>query len=134
MEQRLQSITAQAQHMASGDAVSPNPPNTSSRENGHPTWCSLEHCHHTDDGVRVHEQRPVRWEEPELRFESRLFFADGELPPTTYLQLSIDNLRLTWRCIDAFLPIAAARRLRDQLTAHLEAADPPDPGRRSTAL
>lgn len=73
--------------------------------------------------MRVHEQEFVRWEECEMRFESRLFFLDGELPSTTYLQLSIDNLRLPWRCIDAFLPIAAARRLRDQLTAHLDAAD-----------
>ncbi|MGH3933394.1 MAG: caspase family protein [Pseudonocardiaceae bacterium] len=36
---------------------------------------------------------------------------------------SIKNLRLTWRFVDAFLSIAAARRLRDQLTAHLDAAD-----------
>lgn len=84
----------------------------------HPPWCSPQHCYVQDDGVRVHEQEPVHWEEGEMRFESRLFFPDGELPPTTYLQLSIDNLRLTWRYVDAFLPIATARRLRDQLTAH----------------
>ncbi|MGQ0773879.1 MAG: hypothetical protein ACT4NY_05595 [Pseudonocardiales bacterium] len=65
----------------------------------------------------------MRWEDSELRFESRLFFSEGDLPLTTYLQLSIDNLRLPWRCVDAFMPIAAARRLRDQLTAHLEAAE-----------
>lgn len=40
---------------------------------------------------------------------------------TTDLQLSIDDLRLPWRSVDAFLPIATARRLRDQLTAHLDA-------------
>lgn len=73
--------------------------------------------------MRVHEQEPVRWEECEVRFESRLLFPDGEHPPTTYLQLSINNLRLTWRFVDVFLPIAAARRLRDQLTAHLNTAD-----------
>jgi hypothetical protein len=50
-------------------------------------------------------------------------FPDGEHPPATYLQLSIDDLRLTRRFVDAFLSIAAARRLRDQLTAHLDAAD-----------
>lgn len=89
----------------------------------HPSWCSPRHCSVHDDGVRVHEQELVRWEDAELRFESRLFFPDGELPSVTYLQLSIHNLRLMWRCIDAFLPISAARRLRDQLTAHLDAAD-----------
>jgi hypothetical protein len=51
-----------------------------------------------------------------------LLFPDGEHPPTTYLQLSIENLRLTWRFVDVFLPITTAQRLRDQLTAHLDAA------------
>lgn len=95
----------------------------SARLGGHPSWCSPHHCCVDDDGVRIHEQEPVRWEDSEIRFESRLFFPDGELPPTMYLQLSIDNLRLTWRYVDAYLPIEAVRRLRDQLTAHLDAAD-----------
>jgi len=90
---------------------------------GHPSWCSPQHCFLDEDGVWVHEQEPVRWEECEVRFESRLLFPDGEHPPATYLQLSINNLLLTWRFVDVFLPIAAARRLRDQLTAHLDAAD-----------
>ena len=90
---------------------------------GHPSWCSPQHCFVDEDGVWGHEQEPVRWEECEVRFESRLLFPDGEHPPATYLQLSINNLRLTWRFVDVFLPIAAARRLRDQLTAHLDAAD-----------
>jgi hypothetical protein len=89
---------------------------------GHPSWCSPQHCFLDEDGVQVHEQEPVRWEECEVRFESRLLFPDGEHPPTTYLQLSIENLRLTWRFVDVFLPIATTRRLRDQLTAHLNAA------------
>ena len=72
--------------------------------------------------MQVHQQEPVRWEECEVRFESRLLFPDGEHPPTTYLQLSIENLRLTWRFVDVFLPITTAQRLRDQLTAHLDAA------------
>lgn len=88
----------------------------------HPLWCSPERCFLDECGVRVHEQEPVRWDDHEVRFESRLFFPEGEHPPTTYLQLSIDDLRLTWRSVDAFLPIATARRLRDQLTAHLDAA------------
>ncbi|MGH9181817.1 MAG: hypothetical protein ACRDY5_08900 [Acidimicrobiales bacterium] len=33
-----------------------------------------------------------------------------------------ENLLLTWRFVDAFRPVATARRLRDQLTAHLDAA------------
>lgn len=73
--------------------------------------------------MRVHEQEPVRWEESEVRFESRLFFPGDEHPPTTYLLLSLEDLRLTWRGIDTFLPIDTARRLRDRLTAHLDAAD-----------
>jgi hypothetical protein len=89
---------------------------------GHPPQCSPQHCFLDEDGVQVHEQEPVCWEECEVRFESRLLFPDGEHPPTTYLQLRIDNLRLTWRFVDVFLPITAARRLRDQLTAHLNAA------------
>ncbi len=88
----------------------------------HPSWCSPQHCFLNEDGVRVHEQEPARWEQCEVRFESRLFFPDGEHPPATYLQLRIDDLRLTCRGVDAFLPIAAARRLRDQLTAHIDAA------------
>ncbi|MGB6164477.1 MAG: hypothetical protein WCF33_17895 [Pseudonocardiaceae bacterium] len=90
---------------------------------GHPPWCSPLHCFRTEDGVWVHEQEPVRWEEGEVRFESRLLFPDDEDPPVTYLLLSMEDLRLTWRCIDAFLPIDTARRLRDRLTAHLDAAD-----------
>ncbi len=88
----------------------------------HPSWCSPQLCFLDEDGVRVHEQESVCWEECEVRFESRLFFPDGEHPPTTYLQLSIENLLLPWFFVDTFLPVAAARRLRDQLTAHLDAA------------
>jgi hypothetical protein len=89
---------------------------------GHPLWCSRRRCFVDEDGVRVHEQEPVCWEDGEVRVESRLLFPDDERPPATYLQLSIKDLRLTWRSVDAFLPIATARRLRDQLTAHLDAA------------
>ncbi|MGH3721246.1 MAG: hypothetical protein ACRDRI_20820 [Pseudonocardiaceae bacterium] len=100
----------------------------------HPSWCSPQHCFLDEDGVRVHHQEPVHWETDEVRFESRLFYPDGEQPPTTYLQLSIENLLLTRRFVDTVLPITTARRLRDQLTAHLDAADPPDPGQRGAAL
>lgn len=51
------------------------------------------------------------------------FAPDCGHPPATYLHLRIDNLRLTWRFGDMFLPITAARRLRDQLTAHLDVVD-----------
>ncbi len=88
----------------------------------HPLWCSPQYCVIDEDGVRVHEQQPVCWEDCEVRFESRLLLPDGKHPPNTYLQLSIENL-VTSRFVDAFLPIAAVRRLRDQLTAHLDAAD-----------
>jgi hypothetical protein len=70
--------------------------------------------------VRVHEQEPVRWEEHEVRFESRLFLPEDEHPSVTYLLLSLEDL------------IGTARRLRDQLTAHLDAADS-DPSARTNA-
>ncbi|MGH3685284.1 MAG: hypothetical protein ACRDRU_20335 [Pseudonocardiaceae bacterium] len=93
------------------------------------TTTPSQHCFLEEDGVLVHEQQPMRWEEHEVRFENRLVFSDGEHPPTTYLQVSIDNLLLTWRFIDTFLPITTARWLRDQLTAHLDAASlPKHPG------
>jgi hypothetical protein len=40
----------------------------------HPAWCSAEHCYVTDEGVRVHEQAPTRWEDDtaEVRCESQL--------------------------------------------------------------
>jgi hypothetical protein len=60
--------------------------------------------------------------ECKVRFESRLLFPDGEHPHTTYLQLGIEDLQLTWCCVDTFLPIAAVKRLRDQVTVHLDAA------------
>ncbi|HSL09414.1 MAG TPA: hypothetical protein VK887_15770 [Pseudonocardiaceae bacterium] len=74
--------------------------------------------------MQVHEQEPVRWEECEVRFESRLLFPDGERPSTTYLQLRIDN-----RIMDesataeehytfAERLTAMARRLQDR-AAHL---------------
>jgi hypothetical protein len=102
--------------------LSGRPDQTGPQLSGHPPWCSPQHCFLNEDGVQIHEQEPVRWEECEVRFESRLLFPDDEHPPTTYLQLSIENLRLTWRFVDVFLPITTARRLRDQLTAHLDAA------------
>lgn len=89
---------------------------------GHPSWCSPQRCYLDENGVWVHEQTPVRWEECEVRFESRLLFPAGELPPTTYLQLCVEDLLFRGRCVDMFLSIATARRLRDQLTAHLDAA------------
>ncbi len=91
----------------------------------HPAWCSPQHCNVTDDGVRGHEQAPVRWEdhEGEVRWESRLFDpADAEHP---YVELSLENLRLTWVHYYGILPLEVARRLRDQLTKHLDAVAPP---------
>lgn len=90
---------------------------------GHPSWCSPQHCVLDEYGERVHGQEPVCWEESGVRFESRLLFPDVEYPPATYLQLSIENLVLTWRFVDTFLSIAAVRALRDQLSSHLDAAD-----------
>lgn len=89
-------------------------------EERHPGWCSAEHCYRTDQGVRVHLQAPSRWEDDEVRFESGLMSPEDET--TTYLELHIDYLRLSWRCVDMYLPVPAACRLRDRLNAHLDAA------------
>jgi hypothetical protein len=45
----------------------------------HPSWCSPQYCFLDEDGVQVHEQAPVRWEECEVRFESRLLFPTGNI-------------------------------------------------------
>jgi hypothetical protein len=87
----------------------------------HPAWCSLAHCFVTDEGVRVHHQAPVRWEdhEAEVRFESRLLDpADDE---HVYLELHLQCLRFRGNGFSWFVPVAAVRRLRDQLTEHLDA-------------
>lgn len=87
----------------------------------HPAWCSPEHCGVTDEGVRVHEQAPSRWEDDaaEVRCESRLF--DPADDSNVYLELHLQNLMLTASQFHLAVPVAAARRLRDQLTAHLDA-------------
>jgi hypothetical protein len=90
---------------------------------GHPAWCSPEYCHVTDEGVRVHEQAPAVWEddEAEMRFEIQL--VDPADDSTVYVELRLQNLRFaTSRFYGAF-PVDTARRLRDQLTAHLDAVE-----------
>ncbi|MGH3755882.1 MAG: hypothetical protein ACRDRP_25020 [Pseudonocardiaceae bacterium] len=97
----------------------------------HPAWCSPGHCLVTEDGVRVHEQAPVRWEdhEAEVRLESRLLDPAGE--EDTYVELILTNLRLTWFRYCGILPVEVVRRLCDQLTEHLDAValpgEPPGP-------
>ena len=88
----------------------------------HPTWCSAEHCYVTDEGVRVHEQAPSRWEDDtaEVRCESRLI--DPADDSNIYVELHLQNLRLKDNRFSWFVPLATARRLRDQLTEHLDAA------------
>lgn len=89
----------------------------------HPAWCSREHCFVTDQGVVLHQQAPIRWEDgrAEVRCESRLLDpADDE---HTYVELSLENLRLKWLRYHGILPVEVARRLRDQLTEHLDAVE-----------
>ena len=76
-------------------------------------------CHRR--GVRVHEQAPIRWQDDtaEVRCESRLL--DPADDPNIYVELLLQNLRLTPSQFYGVVPVAAARRLRDQLTAHLDA-------------
>lgn len=91
-----------------------------SKDDGHPAWCSAEECH-VSLGTRVHRQAPARWEDKAagVAFESRLL--DPADDPHVYVELSLRDLRLK----DQFygcLPLDTARRLRDQLTAHLDDA------------
>lgn len=87
---------------------------------GHPAWCSPAECH-LSLGTRVHRQAPVRWEDKKagLAVESRLL--DPADDPHVYVELSLTDLRVGGRFYGC-LPLKVARRLRDQLTAHLEIA------------
>ncbi len=88
----------------------------------HPA-CSAEHCFVTDDGVRVHEQTPTRWEDGTagMRVVTRLI--DPAEGPGVYVELSMENLRFKTSQYYGMLPVAAVRRPHDQLTAHLNAAE-----------
>ena len=44
---------------------------------------------------------------------------------TVYVESSVRNLRLSWLRYDGYLPLEVARRLRDQLSAHLDAVEAP---------
>ncbi|MGH3718189.1 MAG: hypothetical protein ACRDRI_04970 [Pseudonocardiaceae bacterium] len=90
-------------------------------DDGHPAWCSAGHCFITDEGVRVHEQAPVSWEDDdaEIRVESRL--VDPTDDPDVYLRLYLMSMRLPANGFHGLMPVTTARRLRDQLTAHLDA-------------
>jgi hypothetical protein len=87
----------------------------------HPAWCSVADCFVTNEGVRVHQQAPTRWEDDtaELRCESQLLDpADDE---HVYLELHLQCLRLRGNGFSWCVTLDAARRLRDQLTEHLDA-------------
>jgi hypothetical protein len=92
----------------------------------HPKWCSPEHCYMTTDGVRVHEQALTRWEGEtgEVRFESRLL--DPSDDEHLYLDLDLRCLKLTGNGFRWVVILDTARRLRDQLTAHLDVAEGAD--------
>jgi hypothetical protein len=90
----------------------------------HPAWCSPQHCSRTEEKSRVHEQAPTRWEDDtaglRVRFESRLL--DPGDDDTTYLELRLRKLKIRDEFY-ALLPLDVARRLHDQLTAHLDTAE-----------
>jgi hypothetical protein len=96
----------------------------STAEAGHPAWCDPQHCYVTDEKVRVHEQAPARWEDDtaglRVRFESRLL--DPGDDDTTYLELRIHDLAFLNQ-FSGILPLDTVRRLRNQLTTHLDAAE-----------
>lgn len=85
-----------------------------------PAWCSADECH-LSLGTRVHRQAAVRWEDEAagLAVESRLL--DPADDPHVYVELSLRDLRLGGQ-FHGCLPLEVARRLRNQLTAHLDAA------------
>ncbi|MGH3718608.1 MAG: hypothetical protein ACRDRI_07155 [Pseudonocardiaceae bacterium] len=95
---------------------------TDQPDNEHPAWCSAEHCFITDEGVWIHEQAPTHWEDDnaEIRVESRLVYLADD--PDTYLELRLTSLRLRLNDFFGLMPVTTARRLRDQLTTHLDAA------------
>lgn len=91
---------------------------------GHPAWCdrSEQRCYLTDAGVRVHIQQPTRLATRavvSLRFETSLIQPTDE--PAPYLELCFRDLAMR----DQFyglLSLDVATALRDQITAHLDAA------------
>ena len=89
---------------------------------GHRGWCAPGECYFSE-GTLVHQQALTRWEDEdaEVAVESRLVGLVDE--PTVYIELSVRNLRLTWLRYDGHLPVEVARRLRDQLSAHLDAVE-----------
>lgn len=102
--------------------VSPQRENANSVSE-HPGWCSPAHCYRiAPEGVRVHMQAPVCWEQDDeltpTRFKTGLLAAEHE--PFTYLEL---ELRTFVGVAHTILSLTDARRLRDQLSAHLEAAE-----------
>lgn len=84
---------------------------------GHPPWCSPQHCYLTEEGIRVHVQRPVRWRDDtgEVQFTSGLIHPLDD--DRTYLELMVTSSPLR-DSVHAVMSMAAARRLRDQLSAH----------------
>ena len=74
----------------------------------------------TDEGVRVHQQGTTRWKDEEVRCESRLLDpADDE---NVYLELHLQCVRLKDNRFSWVVSLDTARRLRNQLTEHLDAA------------
>ncbi|MDQ3989034.1 MAG: hypothetical protein M3291_07535 [Actinomycetota bacterium] len=92
-------------------------------EGGHPVWCSPQHCYRTEDGVRVHEQPPTSWVDDTtgMRFDTRLIAPEDEPAGTVYLELYVTSVSHRRYYAHALLPVAGAQRLRDQLSAHLDA-------------
>ncbi len=98
----------------------------------HPAWCSPQHCYVTDEGVRVHQQAPTRWDAEcvvPLRFETCLI--DPADDDTTYLELHIMRNLKPRNQFYGLLPLDTVRQLRNQLTEHLDAvtlpSEPPGP-------
>lgn len=94
-------------------------------EAGHRAWCSPAECYYSE-GTPVHQQALSRWEDQaaDLEVESRLLGPADD--PNVYVELSLRDLRLRWVQYYGFLRVEVARRLRDQLSAHLDAVERDD--------
>ncbi len=91
-------------------------------DGGHRAWCSPEECCYSL-GTWVHQQDLTHWEDKaaEVRVESGLL--DPVDDSNVYVELSLQDLRMKWVQYHGILPVEVVRRLRDQLTEHLDAVE-----------
>jgi hypothetical protein len=60
----------------------------------HPAWCSPAHCFVTDEGVRVHQPAPTRWEDDTAELWCESWLLDPADDEHVYLELHLQCLRI----------------------------------------